>query len=408
MRDENQVRERYELTIERIRTIPNEESVRQIYREFFQKTAVFLLELNTILNRVCCGGKISTLEELRRENTNIYRDILEENYEKSYANPEYAVATLGEEAGKLLGFLYAELRRGIVFAYEENIDYLTVHNELFIEIYNCFENESEPNWKEIKSILYWYVSDYYDVFVTDRIEVSFTETECRAMEILENADLSDVSYLYQYGEYISEKEEELAASWCEMPDELVQEKAQNAASALVEAMKSSGNSLLKGRIVSISYCLGMERFVRGTVQKLREYGLKVTVAGKARGAFLEDGPFAEGYFEATRQQFDADHSSDIALVWDKKMMERKLEVLRTSLEQMKDMAEKYAGVICFSKDEEVKTTPAAAAITFSEKQLALKEIYLEKEKQIINQYSKFNKYLLQEVNTGMVDILLQD
>ena len=69
-----------------------------------------------------------------------------------------------------MSLLYTELRGGIPFVFENRLDYLTIQNELFIEIYNSFEAEELPEYKTLKDIIYWYASDYCDVFLADRIE----------------------------------------------------------------------------------------------------------------------------------------------------------------------------------------------------------------------------------------------
>ncbi len=47
-----------------------------------------------------------TLEQMRSLNEILYSDILDKNYERSYANPEYAVSSFGTEMGQLLSLLY--------------------------------------------------------------------------------------------------------------------------------------------------------------------------------------------------------------------------------------------------------------------------------------------------------------
>ena len=99
--------ERYELTIERIRSIVTEETVANAYRDYFQCVARFLLEIDAIRERMkICPNEQCDLEELKKENEQIYRDVTGEHYETSYANPTYAVSQLGEEIGQLLSFLY--------------------------------------------------------------------------------------------------------------------------------------------------------------------------------------------------------------------------------------------------------------------------------------------------------------
>ena len=188
-----QCRERHELAVNRIRSMVTEETVEKAYVGYFQDVALFLLELENTRRKVASGEwENYTLEQMRSLNEILYSDILDKNYERSYANPEYAVSSFGTEMGQLLSLLYAELRGGIPYAFEEKTDYLTILYELFIEVYNCFENaaleeaseqrtadEKEsgaagaekqiPSAEQIREILYWYASDYCDVFLADRI-----------------------------------------------------------------------------------------------------------------------------------------------------------------------------------------------------------------------------------------------
>ena len=52
MSDERQIRERYDLTIERIQSIVKEETVAPVYRSYFQLTTKFILEIDEILRRI--------------------------------------------------------------------------------------------------------------------------------------------------------------------------------------------------------------------------------------------------------------------------------------------------------------------------------------------------------------------
>ena len=63
--------ERYELAIERIRSIVHEDTVAPLYRDYFQKVAGFILEIDAIKNRLEKKPNAEcTLEELRNENKN--------------------------------------------------------------------------------------------------------------------------------------------------------------------------------------------------------------------------------------------------------------------------------------------------------------------------------------------------
>ena len=100
----------------------------------------------------------------------MYDDVLGEHYKTSYANPAFATEKFGIEYGRLLSFLYTELRGVIPYAFEKKTEYLDILFELFIEVYNQFEEENEPEYEHVRQTIYWYASDYCDVFLADRIK----------------------------------------------------------------------------------------------------------------------------------------------------------------------------------------------------------------------------------------------
>ena len=203
-----QCTQRHELAVERLRTIVTEETVNAAYISYFQDCTLFLLELENTRKKLEDGSWDSlSLEEKRSLNRILYSDIIGEKYQTSYANQDYACEKLGQEMGKLLSLLYTEIRAGIPYVFEQRKDYLTILYELFLEVYTCFEGMSEeenpvPKPEQIKEILYWYASDYCDVFYADRILEQMDPSADFAVQIIENADLDKDNYLYEFGEYI--------------------------------------------------------------------------------------------------------------------------------------------------------------------------------------------------------------
>lgn len=55
-----------------------------------------------------------------------------------------------ETHSRLLCFLYTELRTMIVSAFEQRLEEIVVLAELFIEVYNAFEGEELPSYREIQ------------------------------------------------------------------------------------------------------------------------------------------------------------------------------------------------------------------------------------------------------------------
>ena len=182
--EDKMIRERYDLTIGRIASIPGEHTAPEPFDDFFEKTASFLFMLHqTDVKRE------RSLEEWQTLNRQLYADILPENYEESYANPAYAVERLGEVHGRILSFLYTELRGIIVYKFENRLENITILHELFIEIYNCFEEEVLPTYREIQQIIYWWVSDYSDLMVSRRIREAVDPSLDFAVKILMEEDL---------------------------------------------------------------------------------------------------------------------------------------------------------------------------------------------------------------------------
>ena len=121
------IEERYELALDRIRLMQTEDTVKEPYRDYFKKMAEFVLMLDELRDELLDGRyQKLTLEELRTWNRRRYQDVLPEQYEESYANPDYACKMFGKESGQILGMLYAELRGAVVYVFEGKTEYLAI------------------------------------------------------------------------------------------------------------------------------------------------------------------------------------------------------------------------------------------------------------------------------------------
>ena len=111
------ITERLDLVTERIHELAAEPEVCEPFRAYFKGTAAFIVKTEEVLRQVLNDSFCSqSRETLQKINEALYEDILPEHYKESYANPDYACITLGEEYGTLLSMLYAELRSLIPYA----------------------------------------------------------------------------------------------------------------------------------------------------------------------------------------------------------------------------------------------------------------------------------------------------
>ena len=365
--------ERYNLAIDRMKAIIEEKTVAEPYREYFQHVARFILKLDELKQNVESGKqKEMSEEELQEEMKDLYADELEANYEKSYANPAYAVSVLGEELGSFLSAVYTEIRGSISYVQEQRMEYVVIGAELFIEIYNKFEEEKQPQPESLKEIFYWYASDYCDVFVADRIKDQINpESGCFIVNMIMNEDLSDLRYLYRMGEYVGENERGTAAYLNSLPQEKIDKMADTFSEGYRIGFVNTGKDLSKKSVVNIYYAMGFERIVKKAIENFEKMGLKPTIFRTSHSVITRGRNSQIGFFNISgNRQYIYDHRDDIGLVMDKQYVERKLEVMRTTYEQNKEIAAGYAGPAVIDIFGEKTFVPQAKpeAVKLSEKQ----------------------------------------
>lgn len=387
-----QIIERYVLSIERIRRITEEETTEVLYRDYFRKVSEFILKINEIRERMQDKSfEQCTLDELKRENESIYADIVGDQYDTSYANPAYAVSLFGEEIGQLLSFLYTELRGEIAYVYEQQVEYLAICNELFIEIYNCFEGTLTPDYKELKEIVYWYASDYSDVFVADRIEEQLNPECSFAADIVTKSNLNDLRYLYQYGEYVSENEWKTAEHLNALPQKTIDQMADVYTEGYRIGFVNAGIDLSKKSVVNIRYTLGFERVIKKAIENFEKMGLRPTIYRAAVSVLTKRQHYKVGYYGAiANKQYEYDHRQDQGLFLDKKFMERKLDVMKNAYEKYRELAGEHAGpaVMEIFGEEPFAPVRKPESVVLTEKQEKLSVLFDSKSGQLTNQYIK--------------------
>lgn len=356
------LQERYDLAMERIGTIPGETACGEEYAAYFAKSAEFLLLLKE--ERKFWSGeesKQAPAEELQRRNRALYADVLPENYGQSYANPAYAVACMGDTFGAMLSFLYREMRSVIPFVYEDRLEEIVIRLELFVEVYTCFvyawQEEAEQAKQQengnalllrvaedVRKILYWFVSDYAETAAEQHLREMLVPDDNFAVKLIRTADLSDVRYLYAYGEYISENELETARFLAALPQETINTMADTYTEGYRIGFEVTGKDLSKKKTVEIRYRLGFERMMRRAVENFEKMGLQPVCYRAASSILYNPSIFKVGYTGGeVNRQYDFDHKDDRALFWDKTYMNHKLEVTRTAFERLKTEALGYAG-----------------------------------------------------------------
>lgn len=321
------------------------------YRDYFLKMTEFIL-LMTETYRYVAEGRLylASLSELKEKNYKLYEDILPENYETSYGNPSYCASCFqDEEYGKLLSFLYAELRSMIVWAYEKKQEELVIRMELFLELYGSFccslsETGKIPSSETIKEILYWFVSDYTRAAFHDKLEDMLDAKEDFARHIIENSDLDSPEYLYYFGEYITDSELQTWKHLKELPEETIALMADTYTEGYRIGFLVGNKDISKKKTVNVRYCLGFERMIKKSVENFRAIGLSSTIYRAAPSLLWGKSLNRIGYYGAIpNKQYDFDHKDDQALFLDKRLVQVRMEAWQEAYETYKEEAAVFGG-----------------------------------------------------------------
>ena len=368
-----EISERFELVSDRVKGIVYETTVEQPFRDFFIKEAQFLLTVFNLYEQVQYGDydKFS-LKELEEKNEILYGE-LKDHYEESYLNPAYAHKMLGEECGKELSWLAVKLRNSIIPAMIQRLSDIVIYAELFVEIYNIFEN-SDSRKKDIHSAIYWF--DYSEVFLEHSFREMLDENCSVYLDIVMYSDLDDDRYLYRYGRNITENEKKTRRLLQTFSEEEIEAMAATYTEGYRKGFELAGKDLSKKGTVEIRYAVGFERMIRAAVRQFEKMGLHAIIRTKG----VETTP--------VNRQYLYDHQNDEGLFLDKNIVGRRLEVTRNVFEKYKEQAAKMAGPAVLEIFGEDGFTPVNKPenITLTEKQQKLNVEYNNEYVQIYYQY----------------------
>ena len=371
--------ERYEIATSRIREIINEDTVSEPFKSFFCKASEFICKIDD-LNSIIKSGEINdfSLDRLKELNKSLFEEIYSENYEESFANPEYAVKTLGEEYGKILCYIYTKNRGMIRNVYMGRLEEVVLQMELFTQIYNYFEDVEQLEYDNVYETVYSYEKDNTEIFTDLMIEDRINPDNKFAVDIVMNSDLNDLRYLYKYGEHVGFNELKMA----EFLNSLSQEEIDRLAKVYTEGYRigfiNTGKDISKKGTVDIRYSLGFERIIRSAIFNFKKMGLEPVI-------------YQVGYTTTSpNRQYAYDHRYDDALYLDKAYIKRKLEVSRHAYESRKQLAGKMAGPAVIEIFGETPFEPEnkKQAYALSEEQQKLKSEYITEYQTMVQEYIK--------------------
>ena len=401
--------ERLQLSLDRIKEIKTEKKLRKEYQDYFETVAEFLLQIEENRQWILAGNlQTASMEELETKNNKLYEDIMSDNYAISYANPQYAVSVFGKEMGQFLAAIYAELRSLIAAAYENDINSIIIRTELFLEIYGMFLDACEeiqmdgeetkvvyteklPDFATLKETYFWFACDYIEDILEKEVTAQFDPNSNWAGKLLDYTDISDLRYLYYYGEYVTENEIKLAEYMNSLPEEKIAVMADTYTEGYRRGFEATQKDISIKKTVNVYYVLGMERMVKKAMANFRALGLE-PILYRAPVSFLAGRRmYKSGYSGANaNKQFEYDHEYDSALYLNSKFVSRKLEAYKAALEVKKAECAVMGGPAVIEEfgEEAFVPVPKKENLKLDEHKQKIQVEYQSKARELVNLYVK--------------------
>ena len=339
--------ERYQLAIERISEFPG--TLKGNAAEYF-----------TVLRDLAllCGKERRAENCCRKVNELLFRDVSEEGYHGSFLDPDTAAEKLGD-AAQLLSLWYAEFRGIIPFSFENRVKDVTVLLETTIQLFSVFEERTGHAGSagyadilpELSDIIYSYLYDYAEEFMSDEVRHDADPACSFALDLVMHADLTDTSdhsYLYAFGEQITEEELTTARMLASLPEEMIRKMASAFTEGYIRGFEATGKDIRKKSVVSCYLPLGFERFMREAVLQFEKAGLK-TVINRHPARLLTKRSAANvrpGFYGAFNPEYEYDHKEDLALFWGEKLKAKKLQALKNAYEENRQLLKAFSGRAC--------------------------------------------------------------
>ena len=369
--------ERYMLAVERIAAMKDEHPESE-FCGYFNVLSELVVRLDGVRNPVMTGDFYLMDDKVKSTlNRILYYDILPENYDYSYANPDFAVKELGK-CGKLLSALYYMLILEIPKAFTGCKWELTVLFELIIEVYGIVFDEESDKSAAIRRAIYYFRHDYCHDFSNLRQKRMRTPEGNELIRIFKKGSEENRLFLYDFGEYVSP---ELLETY-EYLETLSEEKIDSIATTFVDGyvrgFEVQGIDFSDRKIVEIRYPMGFERIVASAISKFEKLGKSVLLYH---------------YRSSPNKQCDYDHRNDHVLWLDERYKNVSIDALECACKEYKDSMAVYAGPACLEAFGERQFRPVNkdSVITPDEKERKLMTEMQTGQSEVITRYIDMTK-----------------
>lgn len=333
------IQERYENSLKQISDIQRHLKVStkstnyKKYTDYFSKISQLIIDADN-REKIFDDSYIlkHSFDELLAENNKDYNEIFAENYENaSYANPTYCVTIFGERFGQLMSYLYCKYRRYPLYATYHQIYEMEKHNRIFVEAADYLMNHDTLDYDALRHIVTQPErQERADDIILD-LRMSYCTDFAYVRDMIENADLTDLRYLFAYGRYVSQNEIKMAQLLQKYPQHKIKDIAQHIVQSYVAGFQREKKNLKNKSAVGIYFAIGQEPIVRELIQELKKYELAAAILRVSTSEINE--------------QYQYDHRFDNALFLDRTYCEHFQKEYAEAYESCKKMLAQWSGLV---------------------------------------------------------------
>lgn len=324
-----------------------------------------------------------SIEELKALNLQQNKELLPENYNSSYANPDVCQECFGQELGKVICYIYQKARLSIPYAYEHRRVSIMWLSEMLIDIITSLVED--PNRKvselveKIKSHAMMDIKDKLRL----RIYRSFDPDFDTYNQMIEKPEYEDEKYLYKYGLYVSDNEQKLFDYFQKTDETKLQKMADTFTQAYMRGYKRNEVDIKPKKSIQIAYQVGFEPVMHKVVNNFNAYGLKPIVRydleGSLRPRLIHTLPNPQNFF---------DHRFDEALFADEAYYEYLMAHWKEVFDEFESTIKAYAGPAVMEVFGETSFEPEMkdSSIRFTDNQQSFKQKYTGEYQALFSRY----------------------
>jgi leucyl aminopeptidase (aminopeptidase T) len=334
--------------IESLERLKNEAArcrIGEEYKNFIIRSADLFLRVIAI-DKKNTGNyyKNTNFESLLIENNDLYRELLPQHYEKSYANPEYCSKLFGAAAGQAMASIYYCFKSLIREAYLHKtaliVEYAGALMRLFEYIKGAAEIKAEPVIEIERSLTIENLDEKKEIELNEKFNPGFNFYK----DIVGASGGDDLRYLFRYGCYISYNEIKTADHLNRLDENEILKLAGHIAGAFIEGFTTENKDRGARNFVKIIFCAGFERVVKAVMADFAKRGFEVIIS-----SVVSTNP---------NRQADYDHRYDEKPLLSDEYNAAIIGSYKNAFDRVSNLTAKFSGQIRIGKFGETPFSPA--------------------------------------------------